>query len=268
MFLSCCGVLGRSVVKSAAIVACAAAGSAWSPAFAQSSDATSRGASYSSVVQAWLAFPSVDAVEWPYAYLRADSTRSSAQAKRADLFKELDQLTWRLEDGRHDALIRAIEDWRAELSEKELFREPGDWSPAWLMAHPQKAPPVARVAAIGACEPPDWVEVWDSRGVERAPWRGGLTLSEMSRDGGPIDLHGAEQVALVTPEGKIEHYGQAAYNYADAELSPGTQVVVALPLGGEAFPWIRDTIATVLAHAAPGDNCSEMALAEKASIND
>lgn len=221
-----------------------------------------------SVLQAWLAYPGVDTIEWPYAYLRGERTQSAQQTKRTDLFKELDRLGWRLENARRDGLLGAIDQWRSRLEAQELYRQPGDWSPAWLMAHPHRSPPLSRTAAIGACQPPDWVEVWDSTGIERMPWHGGLQLSDLSRHDGPLQLRGVDQVAVVTPEGDIKHYGQAPFNYSDAELSPGTRVVAALPLGGEAFPWIRDAIANLLAHSPVGSACREMKLNTKEARDD
>ena len=49
-------------------------------------------------------------------------------------------------------------------------------------------------------------------------------------------MHGADQVAVVSPEGVIEHYGQAAFNYSDADLAPGTRVAgeIARPAGRSA----------------------------------
>jgi len=221
-----------------------------------------------SLIDAWLSFPELGSVEWPFAYLRADTTSAREQAKRKDLFKEFDQLGWRLKSGPYRDLAGVIDTWRSRLSETERYREPGDWSPAWLMAHPSQSPPLSRVAAIGACEPPSWVEVWDSSGIERVEWQSGLALSDLSRRDGPLELHGVDQVAVVTPEGAIAHYGQAAFNYSDTGVSPGTRVIAALPLGGEAFPWIRDTIAHLLAHTPAGSACRELNLVEEESRND
>jgi len=262
---TCGGSRGRAARTSARAAVCAAL--CLVSLFAHSQDSrTAQPAA--SVLQAWLAYPGVDTIEWPYAYLRTERTQSVQQTKRTDLFKELDHLTWRLENARRDGLLSAIGQWRGRLEAQKVYRQPGDWSPAWLMAHPHRSPPLARVAAIGACEPPDWVEVWDSTGVERTPWRSGLQLSDLSRRDGPLQLRSVDQVALITPEGEIKHYGQAPFNYSDAGVSPGTRVVAALPLGGEAFPWIRDAIANLLAHSPVGSACREMELNEKESQDD
>lgn len=217
------------------------------------------------VLQAWLSFPDVGEVEWPYAYLRFRTTQSMQNSRREDLFAEFKRLSWRLENGRHQSFMGAIDQWRAQLEAQTSYREPGDWSPAWLMAHPHRSPPLSNVAAIGACPAPAWVEVWDSTGIERIPWRGGLRISDLARHGGPLQLRGVDQVALVTPEGAVRHYGQAAYNYSDVEVIPGTRVVAALPLSGDAFPWIRDAIANLLAHSPVETACREMKIVQDAS---
>lgn len=221
-------------------------------------------AGFTTVLQAWLAFPSLAQSSSPYSYLRATPTADRMRVKRDDLFRELDDLRWRLEGSGYAKLVDALDQWKSRLSQVSVFREPGDWGPAWLMANPLRNPPIAEVAAIGTCEVPDWVEVWSADGVQRTPWRTGLTLSGLAKSDA-MNVRGIKVVSVVAPNGEIRRYGQAAFNYSDTALLPGARVVLPLPLGGEAFPWIRNTIAEILAHAPSGENCTEMRLAHTGS---
>ncbi len=209
------------------------------------------------LIDLWLAFPGTTDIAWPYSYVRLDSTDEMQQARKSDLFKQLDELDWRLENGRYRSFRPAIAQWQAVIERMSSSRVPGSWSPAWLMAHPHQSPPVSSLVALGACDVPSWVEVWDSKGVARVPWRSGLTLSELTRDIHPVDAGPSDQVAVVGSGGHVDHYGVAAWNFADTRLVPGARVVAALPLKGEGLIWIRDAIARVLAHGVPGDGCRE-----------
>jgi hypothetical protein len=88
-----------------------------------------------------------------------------------------------------------------------------------------------------------------------------MTLSDLAKNE-VIDLDGISIVSVVAPTGEVQRLGQAAFNYSDSELLPGSRVVLPLPLSGEAFPWIRDTVAQLLAHAPAGENCKEMRFAD------
>ncbi|MES1942014.1 hypothetical protein T5B8_17326 [Salinisphaera sp. T5B8] len=218
-------------------------------------------AGFANVLDAWLGFPDLADSDTPYTYLRADQTADNTRVKRQDLVRELDDLRWRLEAGGYAAFVQALDQWKTQLAAIRVFREPGDWSPAWLMANPHRNPPISRVAAIGACDAPDWVEIWSGQGIERTPWHTDLMLSDLAASG-VMDVDGVRVVSVVAPDGRVRRLGQAADNYSDSELLPGTRVVVPLPLKGEAFPWIRDTIAQVLAHAPSGQDCTEMRFAQ------
>src|SRR5699024_5399495 len=158
---------------------------------------------------------------------------------RDDVLVQIKNLHWRLQDKGYPQLTDAVQDWKKRLAATHFYREPGDWSPAWLIAHPHQRPPYDRVESIGYCHMPDTVEVWDNRGVHDMKWRTGLRLSDVLGDdpnlmGGRDDL-----VAIVWPQGHIDHYGVAAWNEADTELVPGTTVVGAIDLSGDVFPWLR-----------------------------
>lgn len=218
------------------------------------------GATNSSLIKAWFSLPGVDGIAWPYAFIRATSTDGSEQAHRADLFEQFDQLKWRLGEDGYPELVAAVEQWKNQLAEVSHYREPGDWSPAWLMAHPYQRPPLARVAAIGYCAVPDTVQIWDSAGVHRVSWRPGMRLSQLLSEDPNLSGGASDEVAVVWPEGGIDHYGVAAWNHADTGLSPGVRVVGAIDLKGAVFPWMRDAIAGLLAHTPAGNECQTRSL--------
>ncbi len=217
------------------------------------------------LIQAWLAFPRLATVAWPYAYIRARDTNASEAARRQALFKEFASLLWRLKDDGYPKLAAAVKAWRRRLRQTHGYRVPGAWTPAWLMAHPHQNPPLARIQALGACQAPRWVQVWDAAGVRDVPWRAGLKLSHLLDIAPQLRGDRTDEVAVVAPDGHIDHYGIGAWNFADTELIPGTRVVAALPLQGEAFPWMRDAIAALLAHSPDGEHCREIAIGGQAS---
>lgn len=226
---------------------------------------TAAAAQKSSLIDAWLALPHLDQVAWPYAFMRARSTDASEMAKRADLFDQFDQLTWRFKKLGYGELAKTVARWKTQLAKTEHYRLPGDWSPAWLMAHPHQQPPVTRVAAIGYCAVPETVQVWDVGGVHRVDWKPGLHLSGLLRQDSKLTGGRTDEVAVVWPSGHIDHYGVAAWNHADTALTPGTRVVGAIDLKGEVFPWMRDAIAGLLAHTPVGRNCHGFSLGQSAN---
>lgn len=213
------------------------------------------------LIQAWLAFPEPSDVAWPYAYIRADDTHVGESGARQDLLDEYDRLLWRLEDGGYTKLADSVKAWKAKLTAIDAFRTPGDWSPAYLMAHVNKNPPIARVVALGACQVPDTVTVWDADGVRDIVWQSSMRLSDIEKIAPATRDGSAPEITVVGPYGDIDHYGVQAWNYADGPVAPGSQIVASLPLKGAAFVWIRDAMATLLAHVPSGTDCREVKLA-------
>lgn len=209
------------------------------------------------LIAAWLAYPNVSDISWPYAYIRARTTNASLTTRRDDLFREFDSLLWRLDGRGYDRLADTVRLWRQRLNDLPAFRLPGQWSPAWLMAHPNQNPPLARIEALGACDVPAWIEVWDANGIQRVSASANRSLSALI-DAEALTGGSAGRVAVVSPTGSIEHFGIEAWNFADTPLSPGSRVIASLPLKGAAFPWIRDTVAELLASTPSGDDCQEM----------
>ena len=220
-----------------------------------------------SLIDVWLSFPGLADVNWPYSYLRAAGSVARHRQLRDDLFTELRQLRWRLHDGGYPRYVRTVDRWREALATRRGARLPGLWSPAFLMAHPNQAPPRARVAALGACRLPDFVEVWDTDGVKRIPWRSGLRLSDVMAQDSALEPGRSDLMTVIDPLGHIDRYGVAAWNHADTELAPGVRVIGVLPLKGEAFEWIRDELTQLLAHTPSGQDCREVAVNAAAGSN-
>jgi hypothetical protein len=221
----------------------------------------------SSLLKAWLAFPNISDVAWPYSYIRADATQQSQQGARRDLFNEYKRLSWRLHDDGYPQLTSAVSAWQKRLAAIDKFRQPGDWSPSFLLSHVNQNPPISSIAAIGACDVPSTVTVWDATGVHALPWHSGMKLSTVEKAMPATRKGSAPEIAVVDPYGNIDHYGVQAWNYADGPVSPGTQVVASLPLKGAAFVWIRDAMAQLLAHSPSGNDCRERVL-EKGGADD
>ncbi|AWN17544.1 capsule biosynthesis GfcC family protein [Salinisphaera sp. LB1] len=218
-----------------------------------------------SLIEAWLSMPNVGQVAWPYAFIRARSTDATEKRRRSDLFDQFKQLQWRLKRQGYPGLVKAVHQWQIQLAKTHHYRQPGDWSPAWLMAHPNQQPPVSRVAAIGYCRVPDTVQVWDAVGVHRVAWQPGLRLSDLLRRDPNLKGGSTDEVALVSPSGHVDHYGVAAWNYADTELTPGMRIVGAIDLKGAVFPWMRDAIADLVAHMPVGRKCRSFPLGQSAN---
>lgn len=218
-----------------------------------------------SLIQAWLGLPDVGNIAWPFAFIRADRTDDSEKEHRRDLFEQFDRLKWRLDAKGYTELAKTVVHWKSTLAQTDHYRQPGDWSPGWLMAHPNKRPPVSRVAAIGYCSVADSVEVWDSAGVQHIDWYAGLRLSDVLDQDHDLEGGTTDEVAVISPKGDVDHYGVAAWNYADTELIPGTRIVGAIDLKGAVFPWMRDAIAGLLAHTPAGRDCHSFPLGQGAN---
>lgn len=212
------------------------------------------------LINEWLSLPGVAQINWPYAFIRVQATQNEQEEHFDDLIKQIDELHWRLQGKGYSELTTAIEEWKEELSEHQDYREPGDWSPGWLMAHPRQRPPMEQVMAIGHCQVPDTIQIWDETGVHDVTWYSGIHLSDLLKRNPGLKGGVTDMVAVVWPKGHIDHYGVAAWNKADTELLPGTRVIGAIDLKGEVFPWMRDAIASLLAHIPSGRDCQTIEL--------
>lgn len=213
-----------------------------------------------SLADAWLAYNARNDDGAPlYSFISLASTRSRATDKRKAIREELDNIDWRLENTGRVALRQTLQRWRQALSAVDSFRFPGRWDLASVLSRPLAVPPIERVATIGDCPPPEWIEVWDSRGVNRYRWQSNQSLSSLLNED-KLDLGQAGRVAVVTPSGSITHFGLQAWNFTDATLVPGMRIIASLPLKGQAFPWLRDATARFLSYVPPGDGCTVVSL--------
>lgn len=212
------------------------------------------------LISEWLSLPDLVQIDWPYAFIRVQATQTEQEEYFDDLIKQIDELHWRLKEKGYATLTAAIAEWKKELSKHQHYREPGDWSPGWLMAHPRQRPPLERVMAIGHCRIPRTIQVWDETGVHDIAWHAGIHLSDVLKKNPSLKGGVTDMVAIVWPKGHIDHYGVAAWNKADTELLPGTRIIGVIDLKGEVFPWMRDAIASLLAHIPSGRDCRTITL--------
>tara|TARA_B100001079_G_scaffold211982_1_gene186241 strand:+ start:596 stop:1381 length:786 start_codon:yes stop_codon:yes gene_type:complete len=226
---------------------------------ASSSAAAAPGPS-SSLLEAWLEFVPASDIVPPYAFIRADHSAERLKGAHEDLIAEFDRLRWRLEAGGYAQYVDALDAWRVAIGQRDRSRVPGDWSPSYLLSHPNSRPPVARVVAIGACDVPQTVGVWSSAGYRQIAWRSDFRLSDLYEQMPAVRDGTTGFVSVVTPTGQVNRYGTQAWNYADGVLSPGAQVVGSFPLSGEVFGWMQDAMADYLAHTPSGVNCREQDL--------
>ena len=227
--------------------------------YASSSAAVASGTP-SSLLDAWLGFPAASDIVPPYAFIRADESAERLDGAREDLIAEFKRLRWRLDEGGYARYVAALDAWQAGIGQRDRSRVPGDWSPSYLLSHPNSRPPVERVVAIGACDVPDTLGVWSSAGHEQIAWQSGLRLSDLYKQVPAVRDGTTGFVSVVTPDGQVNRYGTQAWNYADGVLSPGAQVVSSFPLSGQVFGWMQDAMADYLAHTPSGVNCREQDL--------
>ncbi len=212
------------------------------------------------LLNVWFELEQSGPVAWPYAFIRHADTGRNQSYRKQDLVEELGDLLWRLRAAHYTELADAMAEWEDRIAEADGFRTPGRWGAAALLAAPRNSPPLAAIEAVGACDVPRWVEVWDRHGVRRIEWVPGMRLGTLLDDGGALHGVGADTVALVSPPGQVYERGIAAWNYRDAPVSPGTRIVVPLPLDGRGPVWIKDALVAFLSHLVPGDACRQLSL--------
>ena len=214
------------------------------------------------LLSAWLSQPVLSERQASFQYMRGVHVNDQVIERRDALVQEFDDLSWRLEGAGYDRMNATVKEWETRISGLEVFRTPGSWGPASLIAQPSKMPPFDRVDAIGACVAPQWIEVWDSHGIRRVDWQKAQSLAVLLKRV-EIDVGSVGRVMVVSPEGAVRSHGAQAWNFNDTAIVPGSRVVAALPLQGKAFGWIQQTIADVLAHTPSGVECKEATLVQR-----
>lgn len=205
----------------------------------------------------WLAqetLPSPDTR--PYYLLTAETGEQQRLGRRllAELTTLIDQA--RLERTRigHAGLMA----WR-QAAHRDLER--GGRTPARadltaLLADPRHDPTLSSLASIGVCQAPDWVEIWSLEGVTRRPWTARMRLSDLLREL-PAEAVGAAQATwLVSPHRSPRRLGIAAWNAEDAELIPGSRLVLELRDDLPAAAWLNRHLPDFLATRLPGESCT------------
>src|SRR5690625_4011121 len=208
----------------------------------------------------WFVLQDSGPVYAPYAYIVHRKTRVVQTARQQTLLKELGGLIWRLRASGNAALASAMGEWRQRIQAGSNYRTPGRWGPAALMSSPRNGVPVSAVAALGACQVPNWIEVWSAQGVQRIKWRPEMRLSTLLSANGILHGLDADSVTLVTPYGSILQRGVAAWDFHDIPLTPGMRIVVPMPVAGEVSVWMQKALPEYLAHLLPGDHCRRLKL--------
>lgn len=247
----------------AGLMLCAAvlfSAAAWSQPRA---DGDAAPAAPATLLDLWFSLQDAGPVYPPYAFIRHRETAALVSVRKNDLLSELDRLVWHLTTAGgppRPGLIAGLGQWQQRIRAVQAFRVPGQWGVAALMASPRNGVPIAQLAAAGACRVPGWVEIWSAQGVKRVTWRPAMRLSTLTADHGPLSDTAAQRVRLVSPFGRIQQRGIAAWNFQDRPLAPGARIVVPLPLDGRVTAWMSRHLARFLAHLLPGDQCREIVI--------
>ena len=185
-------------------------------------------------------------IQPPYSWIRPQASAPQQTQARAQLLADLQPLV---------NTLPALGQWRQQLLADSDWREPGHWDVASLMTSVRKGIPTTTLTAIGSCTPPNWIEVWSSKGVMRLPWQPTLRLSFLTTRHSKADW-----VWLVLPWGEVQKRGIAAWNLDDTELLPGTRLLLNLPQYHQATETLLPALASYLAHLLPGDDCQQLLL--------
>ncbi|WP_146218734.1 hypothetical protein [Halomonas sp. LBP4] len=192
-------------------------------------------------------------------YLRRDHLEPHRrQALR--LREELVTLANRMKLDGQPSVANALTDWQTSVD--ALYRQ-GSRTPARadltaLLASPRHDPRLSTLAAVGQCEPPDWVELWTFGGVTRRPWSPGLTLPQALRDQPDGHWRAAAEAWVVGPQSPPRRLGIAAWNAESSPLVPGSRVALLLPDESLEADWVNRTLPEFLATRLPGDACDTL----------
>ncbi|MFC3283769.1 capsule biosynthesis GfcC family protein [Litchfieldella rifensis] len=205
------------------------------------------------LLDAWLSMETLP--EGQAFYLRsADIDVLEWQALR--LQKELaDQIDRQTQAGATD-LAEGLAQWQRQLVEPATLRTPVRADLVLLTANPRLAPRLSSLDSYGACRIPDWLEIWNFRGVTRLDWQPGSrlieTLERMPRDA----YRSADDAKVITPSGTTHTQGIAAWNEEDIPLTPGSRIIIELSPDNPSMRWINDHLPAYLAARMPGNDCT------------
>lgn len=263
------GTMNRTMTGSATRLAAALLAGLWlgtaaNGALAQNTDADT-------LADAWLRWQQDHPapVAWQQAFALRHDTASRLAERRRRLQGELATLAVSARVAGDTARAAALLAWREHLAEWRLeeSRTPGRMDLPWLGANLRDNPPLSRIAHLGVCARPTWVELWSRDGVTRIDWVPELTLSAALEALSPDAADAADHAAVITPTGLIRRRGVAAWNHQRTPLVPGSRVVLELPTrqglrGALPFPGttheaelINTHLPELLATRLPGDDC-------------
>lgn len=199
-----------------------------------------------SLLALWFRLQQQVQIQPPYSWIRPQASTPQQTQARTQLLTDLQPLL---------NTLPALSQWRQQLLADSDWREPGHWDVASLMTSVRKGVPTSELAAIGSCTPPNWIEVWSDKGVQRLPWRPTLRLSFLTTRHSKADW-----AWLILPWGEVQKRGIAAWNLDDTELLPGTRLLLNLSQHHKATETLLPTLANYLAHLLPGDDCQQLLL--------
>ncbi|MDN5937508.1 MAG: hypothetical protein L0H83_02475 [Salinisphaera sp.] len=218
-----------------------------------------------SLLAVWFALQASGPIYPPYAYIRHRDTQAAQTARKQRLLEELDDLVWYLDTAGNAALTQALGQWQDQIRGADDYRSPGHWGAAALLSSPRNGVPLSVVAAVGACQVPNWIEIWSAQGVQRIDWQPRMRLSSLLAHSAVVQQARAQTVTLVTPFGATVDRGIAPWNHQDIPLVPGMRIVVPLPLEGQVAVWLQKTLPAFLAHLLPADKCRQITLKHEAA---
>ncbi|WP_108444335.1 capsule biosynthesis GfcC family protein [Halomonas denitrificans] len=194
----------------------------------------------------------------PYYLLGTDAGEQQRLGRR--LLAELTTLIGQAELGRPHLRQAGLMAWRQAIRRglARGGRTPARADLAALLAHPRHDPPLASLDTIGVCQAPDWVEVWSREGVTRLPWTARMRLSDLLARLPPEALGTTQAARLVSPHRPPRRLGIAAWNAQEAELVPGSRLVLELSDDLPAAAWLNRHLPDFLATRLPGGSCTPL----------
>ncbi|MCE8014822.1 hypothetical protein HOP62_01885 [Halomonas sp. MCCC 1A17488] len=227
-------------------------------------EAPASGAMPATLLEAWLAWQAEqpEPLDWAYSFALRNSDAATLAGLRRELLAEVAALGDALAlmgDARQASRLQA---WHQALRELPIdaARSPERFDLPWLAASLRRNLPTARLAHLGSCEPPGWVELWHAAGVTRLTWQPGMTTADAVAQLPAAGRDELDQAALISPLGTATTLGVARWNRESAPLAPGARLVLLLPrhgLGGtQEGSLVNQLLVRFLATRLPGDACT------------
>ncbi|GHB09954.1 hypothetical protein GCM10009038_04560 [Salinicola rhizosphaerae] len=208
------------------------------------------------LLDAWLTVEQEAPVNWSRAFVVRDELAPEERQLQRRLTAELENLSLQFRLLDHPQIAEGLVAWQSALSKLDAGRVPGRVDPTWLMAHLREVPLASQIDEMGWCQTPDWVEAWTPLGVTREPWQPAMTVDDLLAELPGTAYANADQARVITPQGDVRDIGIAAWNHQPASLTPGSRIVVDLPLDAVSARWVDSALPQFLATRVPGDECT------------